>query len=75
MVEFEADKMPEKVSDPANIQKIRTHFNYSLDEKYLNGTNTAIRCYFLPNYSFWFRFPLYVSNSSETSATRASSDI
>mgnify|MGYP006940075663 FL=1 len=37
MVEFEADKMPAKVSDPANIQKIRTHFNYSSDEKYING--------------------------------------
>jgi hypothetical protein len=37
MVEFEADKLPEKVSDPTNIQKIRTHFNYAADEKYMDG--------------------------------------
>jgi hypothetical protein len=46
LVEFEADKLPEKVSDPANIQKIRTHFNYSLDEKYLNGTSPRNWRYF-----------------------------
>ncbi len=70
MVEFEADKMPEKVSDPANIQKIRTHFNYSLDEKYLNGAYKLITSYFLPNYSSWCRFPLYISNSAKTPAAR-----